>query len=136
MIDPQWIPWSSIAIPTWLRWLGVAVVGGSGILLVWTFQNLGRNLTDTVVTRKVHSLVTAGPYRWVRHPMYTGFLALLAGGALVHNSGTALALLAVPFWGFFYWQSVVEERLLVDQLGDAYLQYRARTGRLLPRPLG
>src|SRR5687767_1620440 len=52
MINAQWMAWSSIGIPVWLRWAGVAVVGCSGVLLAWTFHNLGKNLTDTVVTRK------------------------------------------------------------------------------------
>ncbi|MBI3693785.1 MAG: isoprenylcysteine carboxylmethyltransferase family protein [Acidobacteria bacterium] len=103
------------------------------VFIVWSRIELGRFFSITLGVKRDHQVITGGPYCWVRHPMYTGFLALLAGGALVHNSGTALLFLAAPFWGFFYWQSVVEEKLLVDQLGEAYLRYRARTGCLLPR---
>jgi len=59
-------------------------------LLVWMFRTLGRNLTDTVVTRKEHTLVTTGPYRWIRHPFYTS-----AGLLGVANS------LAAANWFFF-----------------------------------
>ncbi len=70
MINPEWMAWSSMGLPVWLRWtgVGVGVVGGS--LLVWTLRSIGKNLTDTVVTRRDHTLVTRGPYRWVRHPFY------------------------------------------------------------------
>ena len=63
--------WASVPIPLWLRWCGFILIGCWGLLFVWTFQTLGKNLTDTVVTRKDHTLVTTGPYRYVRHPFYT-----------------------------------------------------------------
>lgn len=86
LIDPTWMEWSSVPLPTWLRWVGVALGVLAGLLLVWTFRNLGRNLTDTVVTRKEHSLVTTGPYRWVRHPFYVSFaLAMLASSLATAN---------------------------------------------------
>ena len=65
MINPDWMAWSSMPLPTWLRWVGVGIGLVGGALLVWTFRSLGKNLTDTVVTRKEHTLVTKGPYRWV-----------------------------------------------------------------------
>ena len=68
MIDPTWMAWSKVALPRWLRWTGVALGTVAGFLLIWTLRSLGRNLTDTVVTRKEHTLVTHGPYRLVRHP--------------------------------------------------------------------
>src|SRR5262249_43435760 len=52
MIDPAWMAWSSVLLPAWLRWVGVAVMAVSGCLAIWTFRHLGKNITDTVVTRK------------------------------------------------------------------------------------
>jgi hypothetical protein len=54
--------WSSVFIPLWMRWLGVALGVMAGVLLTWTLQTLGSNLMDTVVTRREHTLVTSGPY--------------------------------------------------------------------------
>src|SRR5262249_23563694 len=82
MIEPQWMSWSSLPIPVWLRWVGLAVAMCAGILWSWTVHTLGKNLTDTVVTRKEHSLVTTGPYRWVRHPFYTACAIGMVGGSL------------------------------------------------------
>jgi protein-S-isoprenylcysteine O-methyltransferase Ste14 len=61
MISPQRMAWASLPVPIGLRWLGFFLIGFGGFLLVWTFRNLGKNLTDTVVTRRDHSLVTTGP---------------------------------------------------------------------------
>ena len=77
MINPSWMAWSSVRLPEWLRWTGVGLGVLAAGLLVWTLRRLGPNLTDTVVTRKAHSLITGGPYRWVRHPFY------VAGGLAV-----------------------------------------------------
>ena len=72
-----------------------------GALLLWTFHTLGPNLTDTVVTRKTHTLVTHGPYRWVRHPFYdSAALCILANSLLTSNwflflTGTLTLLLLV-----------------------------------------
>jgi protein-S-isoprenylcysteine O-methyltransferase Ste14 len=71
MVDPGWMAWSSVSLPAWLRWTGVGVIATACGLLVWTFRCLGKNLTDTVVTRHKHTLVIHGPYRWVRHPSTT-----------------------------------------------------------------
>jgi isoprenylcysteine carboxyl methyltransferase (ICMT) family protein YpbQ len=70
LMNLAWVSWSSLALPAWLRWAGATL----GLLVVppllfWTFHSLGKNLTDTVVTRREHTLVTHGPYRWVRHPI-------------------------------------------------------------------
>ena len=56
MVNPQWMAWSSMPIPVWLRWVGFILIGLWGIVLVWSFRNLGRNYTDTVVARKDHTL--------------------------------------------------------------------------------
>jgi len=52
-------------------------------MLLWTFQTLGPNLTDTVVTRKIHTLVTRGPYRWVRHPFYDSAALCIVANSLI-----------------------------------------------------
>jgi protein-S-isoprenylcysteine O-methyltransferase Ste14 len=81
MIDPDWMRWSQVGLPAWARWGGVGIGACTGALLIWVFDSLGKNITDTVVTRRDHTLVTTGPYRWVRHPFY-----LAGGAAIVANS--------------------------------------------------
>ncbi len=96
MINPQWMAWSAMPIPTWLRWLGVAFVACSCSLVAWTFHNLGKNLTDTVVTRRDHTLVISGPYRYVRHPFYVAIALQMLGGGLVTANWFILLAGMVP----------------------------------------
>ena len=83
IINPAWTRWSAVPMPTWLRRVGVGLGGMAGILLIVVFRMLGTNLTDTVVTRVNHTLVTSGPYRWVRHPFYVAFALAVTANAVV-----------------------------------------------------
>ena len=89
VVDPDWMAWSSVSLPTWLRWTGVGMIAIACGLLVWTLRCLGKNLTDTVVTRQQHMLVMHGPYRWVRHPFYDS-AALLAVAVSLQRTGSSL----------------------------------------------
>ena len=116
---------------------GVALVAGlllmvAGIGLRWyAISVLGGSFTCSVATRAGQHVVDRGPYRWVRHPSYTGGL-LTALGVLVccANAASLLALL-LPVAGYAY-RIRIEEEALTDSLGDAYRAYMHRTRRLLP----
>jgi protein-S-isoprenylcysteine O-methyltransferase Ste14 len=133
LINPAWVSWCSLTLPSWLRWAGAAL----GLLVVppflfWTFHSLGKNLTDTVVTRRHHTLVTHGPYRWVRHPFYVvGFLGLSSLSLLTAN--WLLALLGGAVMTLLVMRSRVEEAKLTERFGDEYRAYARRTGKFFPR---
>src|SRR5579862_2705609 len=74
--NPAWFTWATVPMPDWVGWIGVAGFAFAIALLVWMFITLGRNLTDTVVTRRDAHFVDHGPYRYVRNPMYTGILII------------------------------------------------------------
>ncbi len=132
VLNPRWMKWSSLDLPAWLRWSG-AVLGTATLpLSYWVFTNIGKNITPTVSTRKDHKLVTSGPYRWVRHPLYsvgTSFfvsLSLLAANwfmGLVSLSVLLMLLVRLP----------KEEARLIERFGEEYRAYMKHTGRLLPR---
>jgi protein-S-isoprenylcysteine O-methyltransferase Ste14 len=103
----------------------------AGALLFWTLHTLGTNLTDTVVTRKAHTLVVNGPYRWARHPFYDTVALLLiaislvaANWFLLMTGALVVTLLAL--------RVPREEKRLVARFGDDYRGYMARTNRFLP----
>jgi protein-S-isoprenylcysteine O-methyltransferase Ste14 len=130
-VSPARMAWSAMPLPIWVRWGAFADLIVSNGLLFWTLHSLGRNLTDTVVTRRVHTLVMRGPYRWVRHPFY-GCVALIifstsliaANWFLMITGPVALAMLAV--------RTPIEEAKLVERFGDDYRRYMARTNRFIP----
>ena len=72
MIDPDWMRWSQVGLPAWARWGGVGIGACTGALLIWVFDSLGKNITDTVVTRRDHTLVTTGPLPVGSTPVLSG----------------------------------------------------------------
>ena len=135
LANPAWMRWSSVALPAWLRWAGFVVFGLGLALLTWTLRGLGTNLTDTVVTRRAHTLVTEGPYRWVRHPFYDAMALLIAGLALIAANWFMLLTGAVVF-SLLALRSRTEEAHLLARFGESYRDYRERTGRFVPRLRG
>jgi protein-S-isoprenylcysteine O-methyltransferase Ste14 len=132
LINPAWMAWSSFGLPLWLRWAGVGLGVPGGVLLIAVLRTLGTNLTDTVVTRARHTLVTNGPYRWVRHPFYAAFALAVTADSLV-TANWFLALTGAATIGLIVMRTATEERYLIKRYGDVYRDYMARTGRFFPR---
>ena len=131
-INPAWMAWSQVELPVWLRLSGAALGVVTDGLIYWVFSSLGNNVSPTVVTRRGHQLVTSGPYRWVRHPLYTvGFLSYIAFALLAAN--WYVAILSVVALFLLSLRVPAEEEALIARNGDAYLDYAKRTGRFLPK---
>ena len=131
VIAPRRIRWATLPTPSWSRWAGVGLGIISMPLLVWTHHALGRNWSGALEIKEQQTLVTSGPYRWVRHPMYTTFFL----SALVSFLVSANWLVGLGWAG----QGIVvssrvgqEEALMVEEFGDQYRAYMQRTGRFLP----
>ena len=131
LVYPPAIAWASLPLPGWLRWLGV--LGGSAavILLIWMFRSLGMNITDTVVTRRAHALITNGPYRWIRHPLYS-FGGLIFLCLSLVTSIWLIPLLAIPTSVILIQRTSIEEQVLHSRFGDEYQRYFGRRGRYFP----
>ncbi len=114
-----------------LQWAGTALFVVSAVWLAWMFISLGRNLTDTVVTRRDSYFVSHGPYKYVRNPMYTGILA--AGLALALVLGSSLvALFTTACFVQLAIRTRIEERFLLARFGATYKSYMSEVGRFLP----
>jgi protein-S-isoprenylcysteine O-methyltransferase Ste14 len=108
-----------------------AVVLASGLALaIWARVHLGRNWGMPMTQKADPELVTSGPYRFVRHPIYTGLLTALLGTALVTNL-IGLAIVAI-LGGYFYYSASVEEKNLSATFPTTYPAYRASTKMLIP----
>jgi protein-S-isoprenylcysteine O-methyltransferase Ste14 len=122
--------------PDWLRWLGTGCLTGGIWLLAAAHHHLGKSFHSFVVSRQDQQLVTSGPYRWIRHPIYSAYLLSYLGGGLLSSN---LVLTVVPL--FFFSLMIInriprEEELMRQEFGEEYQKLESHTGRLLPkRPL-
>lgn len=133
MINPSWMAWSSVSLPAGVRWVG-AVLGVAGIPFAhWVFRSIGRNVSETVLTKATHELVTDGPYRWVRHPLYTTGVSLFVAASLLTANWFIGAFTVAVIVMILLVVIPKEEANLIETFGEAYRAYRKRTGRLLPR---
>jgi protein-S-isoprenylcysteine O-methyltransferase Ste14 len=132
LIHPVWVAWSRVDLPEWMRWMGAAAGIAADVLAYWVFHSLGNNVTPTVVTRRAHTLVTHGPYRWVRHPLYVmGFIAYLGFALLAEN--WFIAVVAVLALLVLNVRLRKEEAGLIEKFGGEYRAYMQRTGKFLPK---
>lgn len=130
---PGLVEFSLLPFPAWLRW-SAALVGVS--VLPFSVHHaqkaLGNNVTTTVITRDNHELITHGPYRWVRHPLYLNGCLLYLVLALISGSWLILAMLSIAFIAIVI-RTRKEEAMLFERFGQPYRNYQQRTGRFIPR---
>jgi protein-S-isoprenylcysteine O-methyltransferase Ste14 len=132
LINPLWMAWSKIGLPDWVRWLGVGIGIVCTIMIYWLFSSIGSGITPTSATRKQHRLVTSGPYRWVRHPLYTvGSSMFISFGMMADN--WFIAALGVLAFIAMAIRTPKEEANLIEKFGDEYREYMKHTGRYLPK---
>ena len=98
----------------------------------WAIVTLGRFFTVDVQIAQDHELVERGPFRWVRHPSYTGVLLAFVGFALSLANWASLLIILLPISAAFVRRMNVEEQALSRALGERYLSYMRRTKRLVP----
>src|ERR1043165_9194965 len=110
----------------------VVLFAGGLILRWWSIVTLGRFFTVDVTIERDHELVERGPFRFVRHPSYTGVLLAFLGWALTLRNWVAIAVVLVPIFVAFLRRMRVEESALTEALGDRYRDYIRRTKRLVP----
>jgi len=123
--------WRYLAPSPWQVPVGLGVMALATLLHVYARLHLGRNWSTRVKIQAGHELVRSGPYRWIRHPIYTAILALALGTALV--SGRVLSLLGVTAFAVAYLRKLrLEERMLGEEFGTEWHEYRRRSWALVP----
>jgi protein-S-isoprenylcysteine O-methyltransferase Ste14 len=132
LIRPSSMDWSHFNLPSWLRWAG-AIIMGLGMALEFSTQlYLGKNYSTTLHISEEQTLVTSGPYRQIRHPMYTALLAVGIGIGLLSRSWYFL----LPFIAagiVIAFRIRREEEALVEKFGEVYVKYVKTTGMFFPR---
>ena len=111
--------------------IGVALVAGGLGFAAWARRWLGRNWSGIVTLKQDHELIRGGPYRYVRHPIYTGILLAFVGSAVARDEWRGLVAIAVA--ALALWRKLrIEERWMIEQFGDAYRRFQAEVPALVP----
>ena len=118
--------------PAWTRGIALALLVGGLAFRWWAVITLGKFFTVDVATHADHKLVDTGPFRFVRHPSYTGLLLAFLGVGVSFGSWVSVLVLMVPIVASLAYRMRVEEAAMRQALGASYDAYCARTKRLIP----
>jgi len=115
-----------------VEWAGVAVMAlGMGIA-IWARVHLGTNWSGVVTLKEGHELIRTGPYRNMRHPIYTGILVAFLGNVMVNGQVRGLIALAI-IWASFFIKARREEVFLTQEFGPKFEEHTRHTGMFLPK---
>jgi protein-S-isoprenylcysteine O-methyltransferase Ste14 len=135
LVLPRWLPASltrRFATPSPDLAIGALVIVIAGLLFAgWARVHIGRNWSGTLTVKEGHTLITSGPYRWVRHPIYTGVLVALLGTALAIGAPYGFIGAGLVLFGFLI-RVRIEEQLMRETFPADYADYSRHTSRLIP----
>lgn len=122
-----------LLLPIWVRILGVLLTILSLVYFAWIHKTLGDNWSPTLEIKKEQKLITSGPYKAIRHPMYAQIWIWSIAQILI-VSNTVAGFAGIIFWTILYFIRVpIEEKMLIEYFGLEYFEYMKRTGRVLPK---
>ena len=127
LLGARFVPTSDAA-----AWVGVALTAAGVAIAIWARWHLGTNWSGVVTLKEGHELIRSGPYRNIRHPIYTGILLALMGTAVAVGEVRGLLAVAVA-WFSFYTKARREESFLTQEFGGRFAEHRRHTGMFLPR---
>ena len=116
----------------WTNALGIALTAAGIAFAFWARAYLGGNWSSAVTVKVDHELVRNGPYRFVRHPIYTGLILALFGTAMARYQVRGVIALVLAYAGFKI-KSKIEERAMTNTFGAEYDAYRRSTGAIMPK---
>ena len=117
----------------YLSYIGIVLIFIGGLIRIYAKKELDRFFSFEVLIQKGHKLVTKGIYKYIMHPMYTGFALELIGLALALRSRYSLLVLIIIGTPVLLYRINAEEKLLIKEFGKDYLQYMERTKKLIPK---
>jgi protein-S-isoprenylcysteine O-methyltransferase Ste14 len=119
-------------LPDWIFYPGIALMFGGIVLRQWSIALLGGFFSVLVSVQEGQTIIRKGPYRFIRHPSYTGTLLTITGIGLAVQSWGALLTLLVMFGIVYRYRIGVEEKALVGKFGNEYVAYMKETKMLIP----
>ncbi len=130
----RWWHRDIFADQAWIGWLGVAIVVLGFAITFWARFTLGGNWSSNVTIKVGHELIRNGPYRWVRHPIYTGLILAMVGTAIARNQWRGLPAILL-IWLSFHIKRLKEEKFMRQTFAEQYTEYSQTTGAIFPRLL-
>lgn len=128
----KWLGVRFVPLNPAVEWAGVLLTAAGVAVAFWARWHLGANWSGVVSLKEGHELIRTGPYRNIRHPIYTGILLALFGTAVA--TGELRGLLAVAIaWLSFYWKARREESFLSQEFGEKFAAHAKQTGMFLPK---
>ena len=119
-------------LPNWFFFLGISLMILGIIIRQWSIAVLGRFFSSTVGTQEGQKVVDKGPYKLIRHPAYTGYLLTLIGLGLAWLSWGAVIAILIVNGCILTYRISVEEKVLITNLGNPYIEYMKKTKRIIP----
>ena len=119
-------------LPEWIFYLGIAVMAAGIVFRQWAIAVLGRYFSAVIGVQSEQKVVQSGPYRWIRHPSYTGVLIFVVGMGFALQSWAAVLVNIAIFAVAYGSRIIIEEKVLVRELGEEYVEYRKHTKRVIP----
>jgi len=119
-------------LPDWTYYLGLSLSVLGNVIWFWGYQTLGRYYSQALVIYQDHQLVERGPFRFVRHPMYTGLILVYVGIGWAVQSWAAVVLTGLAASLLPAYRIRVEEKALISEFGEQYISYSKRVKRLIP----
>jgi len=119
-------------LPGWVFSLGIVLIILGIILRQWSMAILGRFFSPVIGTQEGQKVIEKGPYKYIRHPSYTGALIIFIGLGLALQSWAAVLTLILLFTVAYGYRMYVEEKTLISELGEQYIEYKKRTKKLIP----
>jgi protein-S-isoprenylcysteine O-methyltransferase Ste14 len=132
VLRPSWLAASFVGFPGWLRYVGAFLGAFAAVLLGMSHNALGESFSPLLAVRRDQRVIRTGPYRLVRHPMYTAFI-LQSVAFFLLTASWAVAAAWSPMVVALFLRMGREERMMLRACGEEYRAYQDRTGRLLPR---
>ncbi|MGB8475134.1 MAG: isoprenylcysteine carboxylmethyltransferase family protein [Candidatus Acidiferrum sp.] len=127
-----WLGARFVPAGTSYKWLGVALTAAGTALAIWARWHLGANWSGVVTLKEGHELIRSGPYRAIRHPIYTGILVALFGNSVAVGEVRGLIAVAVALFSF-YVTATREESFLSQEFGPGFAEHQRHTGMFLPK---
>jgi len=121
------------SIPTAVRTVCVVGLCANAVLFFYVHKELNDNWSAVLEVKEEQKLIQTGIYKYIRHPMYSqSWLWVILQGIVAANS--FVLIFGIVTWGFMYFTRInAEEKMLIDEFGDKYIEYMKTTGRLIPK---